>query len=86
MEDEELKKVFKMLDELSNDISVPRNIRRKAGEAKDILMGGEEPMDVRIASIISMLEELLNDPNIPTHGRTAIYYIISALDSIQAIK
>ncbi|HEC88719.1 MAG TPA: hypothetical protein ENI52_05330 [Thermoplasmata archaeon] len=82
MKDEDLKKVFKMLDELSNDISVPRNIRRKAEEAKNILTGKEEPIDVRIASIISMFEELLSDPNIPTHGRTAIYYIISSLDSL----
>ena len=73
-----------MLEELSEDISVPRNIRRGAREARELLMKEGESLDVRVASAISLLDELLNDPNIPTHGRTAIWNIMSALESLTA--
>ena len=82
MKNKNLESIYSMLDELANDISVPRNIRRGAKEAKEILMRGEGAMDVKVASVISMLDELLNDPNIPTHGRTAIWSIMSALESL----
>ncbi|HDN95951.1 MAG: UPF0147 family protein [Thermoplasmata archaeon] len=84
MKEEGLKKVCRMLEELSEDISVPRNIRRGAREARELLMKEGESLDVRVASAISLLDELLNDPNIPTHGRTAIWNIMSALESLTA--
>ena len=79
MNEEGLKTVLRMLEELANDISVPRNIRRGAKEAKEILTKKEETLDVKVASVISRLDELLSDPNIPTHGRTAIWNIMSCL-------
>jgi len=84
MNEEGLKTVLRMLEELANDISVPRNIRRGAKEAKEILTKKEETLDVKVASVISRLDELLSDPNIPTHGRTAIWNIMSALESLTA--
>ena len=81
MKSEGLKTVSKMLDDLTDDLSVPKNIRRGAGETKEILMQ-EDSLDVNVASAISRLDELLNDPNIPTHGRTAIWSIMSALESL----
>ncbi len=84
MNEEGLKTVLRMLEELANDISVPRNIRRGAKEAKEILMRKEDTLDVKVASAISRLDELLSDPNIPTHGRTAIWNIMSALESLTA--
>jgi len=84
MNEEGLKTVLRMLEELANDVSVPRNIRRGAKEAKEILMKKEDTLDVKVASAISRLDELLSDPNIPTHGRTAIWNIMSALESLTA--
>jgi len=39
-------------------------------------------MDVRVASAIGKLDDLANDPNIPMHGRTVIYRIISELENL----
>ncbi len=83
---EDIEKVGMMLQELADDISVPRNIRRGAKEAKDVLMNDAESLDVRVASAISILDELVNDPNVPIHGRTAIWNIMSALESLLANK
>ena len=44
----------------------------------------DESLDVKIASAISVLDELVNDPNTPIHGRTAIWNIMGALESLTA--
>ena len=70
------------LHELHEDMSVPRNIRRGTKEAREILRRDSESIDVRVASAISILDDLTNDPNVPIHGRTAIWNIMSQLESI----
>jgi len=78
-----LKQVIEILDQLAEDTSVPRNIRRGATDAKDRLNREEEALDVRSASAIFILDELANDPNIPLHARTLIWNIISQLETIK---
>ena len=77
-----LKQIIEVLDQLAEDTSVPRNIRRGATEAKDRLIQDREALDVRAASAIFILDELANDPNIPLHGRTLIWNIISQLETV----
>ncbi len=78
-----LKQVMDVLDQLSEDTSVPRNIRRGAVSAKDRLLNKNEAMDVRVAGAVYILDELANDPNIPLHGRTLIWNIISQLETVK---
>ncbi len=78
-----LKQVVEVLDQLAEDTSVPRNIRRGATEAKDLLISSNNALDVRTASAVFILDELANDPNIPLHGRTLIWNIISQLETIK---
>jgi uncharacterized protein len=78
-----VQRVFESLAELADDPSVPRNIRRGAQSARDALSKPRVALDVRIASAVYVLDDLANDPNLPTHGRTAIWSIISSLESIQ---
>jgi hypothetical protein len=77
-----LNQIIDVLDQLSEDTSVPRNIRRGATEAKVKLSQDKEAMDVRVAGSIGKLDDLANDPNIPMHGRTVIYRIISELENV----
>ena len=78
-----LQRIVETLVQLSDDNSVPRNVRRGAQSAKEELTKARSPLDVRIASAVYVLDDLANDPNIPTHGRTAIWSIISNLESFQ---
>jgi len=82
MSNNKLKQILDILDVLAEDSSVPRNIRRGATEAKDRLLQTDEALDVRAASAIFTLDDLANDPNIPLHGRTLIWNIISQLEPI----
>ncbi len=78
-----LKQVIDVLDQLAEDTSVPRNIRRGATSAKERLLQTNDALDVRAASAIFILDELANDPNIPLHGRTLIWNIISQLETVK---
>jgi uncharacterized protein len=78
-----VQKAVQLLVELADDASVPRNIRRGALSAKGELSKPRVALDVRIASAVYVLDDLANDPNLPTHGRTAIWSIISNLESLQ---
>lgn len=70
------------LDMLIEDSSVPRNIRKASEEAKSILRGDAEPLDVRKAKAISTMDETANDPNIPMHGRTLVWNVLSQLETL----
>lgn len=78
-----LKQIMDVLDQLAEDTSVPRNIRRGAADAKDRLTNKNEALDIRSASAVMILDELANDPNIPLHGRTLIWNIISQLETVK---
>lgn len=71
------------LDMLVEDTSVPRNIRRAAEEIKVILADAGQPMDVRKAKSMSHLDEMANDPNIPMHGRTVVWNVMSQLETLK---
>jgi uncharacterized protein len=78
----EVQQALRSLGELADDASVPRNVRRGALAARDDLAKAAVPLDVRVASAVYALDDLANDPNLPTHGRTAIWSIISSLESM----
>ncbi|HEV2315958.1 MAG TPA: UPF0147 family protein [Thermoplasmata archaeon] len=79
----EFARIIASLDQLAEDNSVPRNIRRGAVSARDELSKARTALDLRVASAVYVLDDLANDPNLPTHGRTAIWSIISSLESFQ---
>lgn len=77
-----IKQCIGMLDSVIADDSVPRNIRRSAEEVRGILAGSTEAPSVKAASVISMLDSISNDPNIPVHTRTIIWGIASQLETV----
>jgi len=84
--DVKVRQITEVLDQLAEDTSVPRNIRRGAKQAKDLLLGQKEALDVRAASATFILDELANDPNIPLHGRTLIWNVMSQLETVSNAK
>lgn len=75
----EMDDISKLLDEVSDDRTVPRNIRNLIQEAKNHLNGKQE-LPVRINAAISILDEVSNDSNIPIYTRTQIWNIVSMLE------
>ncbi|BDH80217.1 MAG TPA: UPF0147 family protein [Methanothermobacter sp.] len=82
MSNKTFERVSKILKTIMEDTSVPRNIRRAAEESNEILQNEEEDVTIRASTVISILDEISNDPNIPIHARTLIWEILSELESI----
>jgi hypothetical protein len=81
--EEKVKQICEVLDQVIEDTSIPRNIRRAAEEAKNTLLNEKEDLGVRVSSAIYILEEISNDRNLPLHARTIIWNISSELETIK---
>ena len=68
---------------IAEDSSVPRNVRSNVVTGLETyLMNEEDDLDLRIYSTISVLEEQINDTNIPQHARTRLFEFIRDLEGI----
>ncbi len=74
--------VMYLLEEMSQDSSVPKNVRKNALDARAKMENQKMSLDIRCATAISMLDEISNDPNVPSHGRASLYTIISKLEAL----
>lgn len=75
--------IITLIQQVAEDKSVPRNIREKCLSSIDILKTEKDPVDIRINAVVSNLDEISNDPNIPMYTRTQIWNIVSLLESKQ---
>ncbi len=76
------KEVANLLEEIIQDRGVPRNIKNSISESLNIL-NGTASNEEKIASVISILDEASNDPNLSMYTRTHIWSIVSVLESLQ---
>jgi len=75
--------VIQALSQIKDDRTVPKNIRTSCEDCIKDLQNNEEELSVRLNSCISTLDEVSNDPNIPSYTRTQIWNIVSMLEAIQ---
>ena len=71
-----------MLQQIMEDSTIPRNIRRVADETRQVLMDDSQGLGLRAATAISMIDEISNDPNMPVHARTRIWELVSQLETV----
>jgi len=75
--------IIPLIQQIANDRTVPRNIRTKCEESIKILQNDKEDVAIRINTVISSMDDISNDPNIPMYTRTQIWNIVSILESMQ---
>jgi uncharacterized protein (UPF0147 family) len=81
MNDEEIEKVADELERVVDDEAVPQNVRESMEEALEHLRDdGRDPSE-RAASAINVLNDVSNDPNLPTHTRTLIWNVSGELET-----
>ena len=78
-----LNKAIVILLSISDNPSTPRNIRKLIKDSIDILIDESLSLGVRAANAISMLEDVSQDPNIPSFSRVTIWSAVSSLESIR---
>jgi len=79
--DAEVEAIVQIMDDIINDTSVPRNIRRSVAQAKELVLKKEGDPVVNVTEAIYLLDEASNDINMPMHTRTQVWQIVGALES-----
>ena len=80
---QKLEQALAILKVISDDHTTPRNIRRVAKGASEVLRDESLTPAVRASNAIDMLEEISQDPNMPPYTRVRIWNTISALEGIR---
>ncbi len=78
-----IEEAMNVLGVVSEDTTTPRNIRRAAKQAITTLQISENTPAVRAANAISILDEILQDPNMPPYTRVKLWNVMSLLEAIK---
>ena len=78
-----IKQALGVLNEVSNDNTTPRNIRRAAKDAMDSLQAVSNTIGVRASNAISILDEIGQDPNMPPYTRVKLWNVTSILEAVK---
>jgi hypothetical protein len=81
--EEKIKQALVVLGGVSEDNTTPRNIRRAAKDSMEALQSGEFTPAVRASNVISILDEILQDPNMPPYTRVKLWNVMSLIEAIK---
>ena len=71
------------LNQLATNPSTPKNIRKNIADLIEELKSDEYSVSVRAANTISLLDDITQDPNMPSYARTSLWQAVSTLESIR---
>jgi len=83
MYEERIKQAIGVLGAVSEDNTTPRNIRRAAKDSIGALQTTEFTPAVKASNAISILDEILQDPNMPPYTRVKLWNVMSLLEAIK---
>ncbi len=81
--EDRIKQALIVLGEISEDSTTPRNIRRSAKDSMSALQSKEFTPAVRASNVISILDEILQDPNMPAYTRVKLWNVMSLIEAIK---
>jgi len=71
------------LNQIATNPSTPKNIRKNIADILEQLKSDEYSISVRAANTISLLDDVTQDPNLPSYVRTSLWQAVSTLESIR---
>ena len=72
-----------ILDQVSTSQSTPKTIRRSINNLITELKNTEYSLSIRASNAISTLDDITQDPNMPSFVRTTLWQAVSKLESIR---
>jgi hypothetical protein len=81
--EERIRQALVVLGGISEDTTTPRNIRRAAKDSMNALQTTEYTPAVRAANAVSLLDEILQDPNMPQYTRVKLWNVMSIIEAIK---
>ncbi len=81
--EDKLAKAIAVLQSVADSNITPRNIRKIVKDSITTLQDRTLSPGVRAANAISILDEVSQDPNMPSYARVTIWSAVSTLESIR---
>ena len=78
-----LNNALSTLNQIATNPSTPRNIRKNIADLIEELKSDEYSVSVRALNTISLLDDVTQDPNLPSYVRTSLWQAVSTLESIR---
>ena len=72
-----------ILNKLAANPSTPKNIRKNITDLTNDLKTDDYSISVRAANAISLLDDITQDPNVPSYVRTSLWQAVSTLENIR---
>ena len=80
---ETLNQAIATLEEIASNPSTPKNIKKSIIDLMAELKKGEYSVSMRAANAISLLDDITQDPNMPSYVRVTLWQAVSALERIR---
>ena len=71
------------LNQIATNLSTPKNIRKNITDLIEELKSDEYSISVRALNTINSLDDVTQDPNLPSYVRTSLWQAVSTLESIR---
>ena len=71
------------LNQVASNPSTPKNIRKNIQDLVNDLKSAEYSLSVRASNAISMLDDITQDPNVPSYVRVTLWQAVSTLENIR---
>ena len=81
--EESMNAAIDTLNQLAANPSTPKNIRKNISDLANDLKSEEYSLSVRAANVISMLDDITQDPNMPSYVRVTLWQAVSTLEGIR---
>ena len=78
-----LNTAIETLSQVAANPSTPKNIRKNISDLANDLKSEEYSMSVRAANAISLLDDITQDPNLPSYVRVNLWQAVSSLEGIR---
>ena len=78
-----MESALQTLNQLATSQSTPKNFKKTISDLIIELQTEEDSLSVRAANAISNLDDITQDPNVPSFVRTALWQAVSVLESIR---
>ena len=80
---ESMKEAIDTLNQIIDSSSTPKTIKKSISDLIKNLTEEESALSVRAANTISLLDDVTQDPNMPSYVRTQLWQAVSKLESIR---
>jgi len=78
-----LKEAIETLDQITTNSSAPKTIKKSITDLVTGLKSTKDSMSVRAANAISVLDDITQDPNMPSYVRVTLWQAVSKLEGIR---